>query len=88
MANYKERYSPKLLGVNEVAKIEGNSVGGFLCKTAGTITIVNASGATVVSAHPVTAGLYYPMPFLLSNTSGADGATVTLAGGASGTLGV
>lgn len=86
---YQERYQPILVGLNGTVRIETNSVGGFLCKTAGTISISDfneITGATVliVDAHPVTAGVYYPLPFYL----GSAGGTFTCAGGASGTLGV
>ena len=36
----------------------------------------------LVSAHPVTAGLYIPLPIMINNI----GATFATAGGASGTL--
>ena len=86
---YQERYQPVLVGVNGTFKIESNSIGGFLCKTAGTISVSDfneLTGATVlvIDAHPVTAGVYYPLPFYL----GSSGGTFTAAGGASGTLGI
>jgi len=82
---YRERYTAYLMGVNASLKTTRSSIGGFLAKTAGTITIVDDDGRTIVDAHPVSAGLYYPLPFLLQTETGA---TVTLAGGASGTLAV
>lgn len=82
--NMKERYTATLVPVNGTVALTGTSIGGFLAKTAGTVTVTNASGAVVVDAHPVSAGLYYPMPFLLG--SPAPGGTFTCAGGASGTL--
>ncbi len=59
-------------------------LGGFLPKTAGTITVVDKAGTTVVSASPVTAGVWVDIPGYL----GVNGikAVITLAGGASGTL--
>lgn len=80
----QERYTPILLGANTTTVINNSSVGGFLCKTAGTITINGASGSIIVDTHPVTAGVYIPMPFHLGGGSGV----VVLAGGASGTLAV
>ena len=80
-----QRYTAYLMGVNASLKVTRQSIGGFLAKTAGTITVVNDKGATIVDAIPVAAGLYYPLPFLLQSETGG---TVTLAGGASGTLGV
>lgn len=86
---YQERYQPILIGVNGTAIISGDSIGGFLCKTAGTITVtevneINGAAVTIIDTHPVTAGVYYPLPFFL----GSNGGTFTAAGGASGTLGV
>ncbi len=78
-----ERYTGYLMGVNAALKVTRQSIGGFLAKTAGAITVVNDGNATLVDAHPVTAGLYYPIPLLLQTRTGG---TVTLSGGASGTL--
>lgn len=83
--NVRERYRPQLMGVDATYAIRGQQVGGFLCATTGTITITDADGTSLVSAHPVTAGQYVPLPFVFAT---AQGATVTLAGGASGTLAV
>ena len=88
MGNVKERYAPVVIGVDSTVVITSDSVGGFLAKTSGTLTITrnNESGTTtvIVNAVAVTAGIYTPTPFFL----GYHGATVTTAGGASGTLGV
>lgn len=77
-----ERYTAQLLAANSTNTLNNNAIGGFLCKTAGTITVTTAIGRLVVDTFPVAAGVYYPMPFYL----GGSGGTVTLAGGASGTL--
>lgn len=84
MATYQERYQPTLMAANATVRVTKESVGGFLAATAGTITIVSTDNGTVVLAHPVAAGTYYPFPFYL----GPNGGSVTLAGGASGTLGL
>src|SRR3546814_17329557 len=78
-----ERYKPVVLGVNATYNFPqgAQNIGGFLCVTAGTITVVNQAGTTIVNALPVSAGVYYPMPFYLS--SGSSG-SVTLSGGSSG----
>jgi len=83
----QERYAPLVVGVNATVTLNNQSVAGFLCQTAGTITLTAASTAenptiTILSAFPVTAGVYYPIPFFLSK----NGGTFTTAGGASGTL--
>lgn len=82
MANIRERYEPSFVAVNTTIDLLNHSIGGFLCKTDGTITVINARGSTVVSAHPVTAGTYVPLPMVI----GGDGSSFTTAGGASGTL--
>lgn len=82
-----ERYHPVVLAANATAVIPEQSIGGFLCVTAGTITITSTRVAgpfTIVNAMPVAAGVYYPIPYYL----GSNGGSVTLAGGASGVLGV
>lgn len=85
----QERYAPLVVGVNATVTINNQSVGGFVCQTTGTITLVAAEvdgkpSLTILSAFPVTAGVYYPLPFFL----GKNGGTFTTAGGASGTLGL
>ncbi len=79
-----ERYRMTPLGVNAAFSTDAIQLGGFLAVTAGTITVVDKAGVTVIAAAPVTAGVYTPIPGLL----GVNGikAVITLAGGASGTL--
>jgi len=85
MSGYvQERYNPQVVGVNATVGVTGASLGGFLCKTAGTVTFTKANGSVVIDAIPVAAGIYLPMPF----HTGGHGGTFTTAGGASGTLGV
>jgi hypothetical protein len=88
MSANRERYSPVVIAANGTVTLSTGQIGGFLCLTAGTITVTrnNEDGTTtvIVNAVPVTAGLWTWMPFLLTS----HGGTVTLAGGASGTLGV
>lgn len=82
MSYVKERFSPVVCPVNTATPFGGDSIGGFLAVTTGTLTIVNSAGVTIVAAVPVTAGVYTPMPFYI----GTQGGTATTAGGASGTL--
>lgn len=80
----RERYRPQPMAANSTYRILGPQMGGFLTKTTGTITIVDVvTSVTLVDAVPLTAGVYTPIPI---SFGGNDGATVTLAGGASGTL--
>lgn len=85
----RERYTPIVMDVNGTVSFRSNASGCFLCATDGTITLIakKADGkpqTTLLSAFPVKAGTYYPLPFYL----GAEGGTFTTAGGASGVLGV
>lgn len=83
----RERFSPKPMAADTSLIIQGAYLGGFLAKTTGTITIVSKDSSglndvTLVDDVPVTAGIYTPIPIVVP----ATGYTVTLAGGASGTL--
>lgn len=87
MGNVRERFSPKPMAANATIQVVGTEIGGFLAKTGGTISVVakdslGTSDVTLVDAVPVTAGIYTPIPIVVP----AVGYTVTLAGGASGTL--
>lgn len=84
--NYKERYTPYLIGVNGAQRITGPNVGGFICKTSGNVSLTNANGDTLVDAIPVTAGQYLPLPILIDPNGSQPGGLFTCAGGASGTL--
>lgn len=79
--NFKEKYAPRLMGVNATTTVEGVQLGAFIAKTAGTITIID-NGVTYMDAQPVSAGQYLPLPLGFDT----PGITVTLGGGASGTL--
>jgi hypothetical protein len=84
----RERFSPRPMAANASHTVRGIYLGGFLAKTAGTITVVakdpsGLSDVTYVDAIPVTAGVYTPIPVVFPSN---EGFTVTLAGGASGTL--
>lgn len=82
----KERYNPIVIGVNGTVQSSSANVGGFLALTSGTLTLtrVGSTPTVLVNGIAVTAGIWTPMPFYV----GVNGCTVTLAGGASGTLGV
>jgi hypothetical protein len=81
--NVKEAYTPYSLSTNATLQVAGPQMGGFLCVTAGTLTVTDLDGLVEVNALPVTAGIYYPIPIRFG---GAGGGVVTLAGGASGTV--
>lgn len=83
MGQVKEHYAAKPMAANSTLKC-GVTIAGFLCTVAGTLTVTDADGTVLVNALPITAnGLFIRIP-LLANTSA--GCTVTLAGGAAGTL--
>jgi hypothetical protein len=84
MAIVQERYRCVLLGVNATHFPRSQSLGFFIASTAGTLTIVNNAGFTIVIV-PVTAGVYLPLPIFLG--SEGDKGAVVLSGGASGTIG-
>ncbi len=79
----KERYDPKVVDVDTTLPIAGDQIGVFACVTAGTITVTNSEGGTVLDEFPVEAGTVYFLPLRL----GPNGGTFTTAGGASGTVG-
>ena len=85
MSKFQEAYVPANIGVNGTFS-PGSFIAGFLAKTTGTLTVTNSQGTVFLDAIPVTAGVYTPMPFLTGGPGPAGNPTVTLAGGASGTL--
>ena len=85
----QERYNPVVVAANTTVPIYGDNIGGFLCTTSGTITLVknpnndgNTTSTTLINAMAVTAGTYYPIPAYL----GKNGGAFTTAGGAVGLL--
>lgn len=80
--NITERYRGQAMAANSSTYVNGDSVYGFLAVTSGTITVVDDAGGPIVQSFPMAAGVYYPIPVYI----GPNGGTVTLAGGASGTL--
>ena len=83
--NVRERFRPQPMAANSSYTIRGVNIGGFLATVAGTLTVTDPSGTVLVNAVPVTAGVYTPLPFVFST---GEGAVVSLAGGAAGTLAV
>lgn len=76
------RHNAQIVGVNASVKLTGIAIYGFLPKAAGTITVVDANGTTLVDAVPVTAGVYVHLPINLNGVGG----TFTTASNATGTL--
>lgn len=87
MSVIQERYNPIPMAVNATARVYGDNIGGFLCQTSGTLTLVSnahdgKAQTTLLNAYSVISGIYYPIPVFI----GKEGGTVTLASGASGLL--
>lgn len=79
---HQELYHPEAVAANSTTIVQGQGLGGFIAVTAGTITVTNRAGVIVLNAFPVSAGAVYGLALFL----GINSYTVTLAGGASGTL--
>lgn len=78
----REAYKPVPMGINATLILGSHTLGGFLAVISGTLTIVDTnSGTTVLDAFPVTLGINTPLLMSFEN-----GCTVTLGGGARGTL--
>jgi hypothetical protein len=86
--NVKERYAPVPMAADSSIRVSGSNLGGFLCVASGTVTVTDANNVVIVDTLPVTAGVYYPMPFLITYEGSQPGYLVELAGGAAGTLAV
>lgn len=87
----RESFRPVPIGVNGSVTLGGGHLGAFLAKTSGTITITITVGGytgpsvvTILDAVPVTAGIFTPIPAVFEAVQ--NGCTVTLGGGAAGTL--
>ncbi len=81
--NVRERFRAQPMGANASYKVGGASIGGFICVTSGTLTVTDADATVLVNGVAVTAGLMIAIPIFFNTSAGG---TVTLAGGAVGTL--
>lgn len=79
----KEYYNAHPMAVDGVRQHRGSVIAGFLAATTGTITVTDADGTDLVDTVPLTAGAFTRIPLVFRSSAGG---TVTLAGGASGTL--
>lgn len=83
----RECYTPHPMALNATLTLDCTQLAAFIATTAGTITITDSSGLTLLNAQPVAAGQYLPLPFsVVSRTAGNNSTTIVLAGGASGLL--
>jgi hypothetical protein len=76
----RARYAPVQAPANSTTSVTSDSIGGFLCVTAGTLTVTRHDGTVVINALPVVAGTWVDIPFYM----GVNQYSVTTAGGASG----
>ena len=81
MSMIKEYYRPQPLAANAVYVSNASHIAGFLATVAGTITVADGGGVVVLNAMPLVLG-FNRIPLQLNTTA----STVTLAGGAAGTL--
>lgn len=78
----QERYDYLNAAANSTKAINTKALGGFLCTVSGSLSITaTEGGASIVSALPVTAGIFYPIPIVLPS----GGISAVLSGGAAGT---
>lgn len=78
----REQYRPQVMEADTSFPCGGRQLGGFLASVSGTITITrDRDGIVMVPVTPVTAGVMTPLPLIFDGPF-----TVTLAGGAAGTL--
>jgi hypothetical protein len=79
----REGFRPQPMGADSSITVAGTGISGFLPVTAGTISVVDADGTTVLNAYPLSAGVFSKIPIYFNF---AGNKTITLGGGASGTL--
>lgn len=82
-SNVREIFRAQNMAANATFRIGGTQMGGFIGKTAGAITVTDGNGTVLVDAVPIIAGVTIPIPLMFQTGMGG---TVTLSGGASGTL--
>lgn len=87
MFTTRECYTPHPMALNATLTLDCSQLAAFIATTAGTIAVTDSSGLALLTAHPVTAGQYLPLPFsVISRTAGNNATSIVLAGGASGLL--
>ena len=82
MGQSKEHYAAHPMAAN-ASRVCGVTISGFIAAVAGTLTVTDADGTVLLDAVPVATGVFLRIPLLARTTAGC---TVTLAGGAKGTL--
>jgi hypothetical protein len=82
MGQSKEHYAAHAMAAN-ATRVCGVTLAGFIAAVAGTLTVTDADGTVLLDAVPVATGVFLRIPLLTITSAGC---TVTLAGGAKGTL--
>jgi hypothetical protein len=80
MAQVKAHYRPQPMAAGSSYQVGGIHLSGFLPTVTGTMTITDANGTVLVSALPVTAGIYVQIPLLFNTPMGGTVALTTAAG--------
>ena len=87
MTQVRESYRAQLMAANSTYLVRGARIGGFIPKTGGAVSVASTNtlgvAQTLVDEVPVQAGMYIPLPIVSPE---GQTITVTLSGGASGTL--
>lgn len=83
MTHIRECYKPTPVGVNGSLQIRGPVLAGVLVATAGTVSVTDADGSTLVASMPLYEGGFLRIPIFFNTNMGG---TITFAGGASGTV--
>lgn len=81
--SFNFHYNMTPMAANASRALTNGKIAGFLPTVAGTLTVKDGGGTTLIAAVPVTAGVYVQIPGCFTP---GDQAIVTLAGGAAGTL--
>lgn len=79
----QEIFTPRAIGTDGTLNLTGlRALSGFTADISGTLTV---GGTAVLTALPVTAGVYTPLPYGIPDTGDSS---IVLSGGARGCAGV
>ena len=78
-------FNPVPMAADTTLVRDMKGMGGFVAKTAGTLTVLYTNGITLLDAIPVAAGQVLSLPLSFGRNDQLS-MTVTLGGGASGTF--
>lgn len=81
-----EYYNMHPMAANASYILTNGRIHGFLPTVTGTLTLTDGNGNVLINAVPVTAGIFLWIPGMWNIQDVKRDATLTLAGGAAGTL--